>query len=130
VNKVSASAAEAVADICDGASLAVGGFGLSGIPAALIDALHARREEEGGHRLGDWGGRDPGGARRPALITIGIRLTRTSVGPDVDCAGPSAIQRADGFGTTPPCTTAVGTSGSSRLSGPAASHDVMAAIRA
>jgi 3-oxoacid CoA-transferase subunit A len=42
VNKVSASAAEAVADICDGASLAVGGFGLSGIPAALIDALHAQ----------------------------------------------------------------------------------------
>jgi 3-oxoacid CoA-transferase subunit A len=42
VNKVSASAAEAVADISDGASLAVGGFGLSGIPAALIDALHAQ----------------------------------------------------------------------------------------
>ena len=42
MNKVSASAAEAVADICDGASLAVGGFGLSGIPAALIDALHAQ----------------------------------------------------------------------------------------
>jgi 3-oxoacid CoA-transferase subunit A len=42
VNKVSASAAEAVADICDGASLAVGGFGLSGIPATLIGALHVQ----------------------------------------------------------------------------------------
>jgi 3-oxoacid CoA-transferase subunit A len=42
VNKVSASAAEAVADIPDGASLAVGGFGLSGVPAALIGALHAQ----------------------------------------------------------------------------------------
>ncbi len=42
MNKVSASAAEAVADISDGASLAVGGFGLSGIPAVLIDALHAQ----------------------------------------------------------------------------------------
>ncbi|WP_405390966.1 CoA transferase subunit A [Streptomyces sp. NBC_01102] len=40
MNKVSGSAAEAVADIPDGASLAVGGFGLSGIPDALIDALH------------------------------------------------------------------------------------------
>jgi len=40
VNKVSGSAAEAVADIPDGASLAVGGFGLSGIPDVLIDALH------------------------------------------------------------------------------------------
>ncbi|WP_338898126.1 CoA transferase subunit A [Streptomyces sp. TG1A-60] len=42
MNKVSASAAEAVADIPDGASLAVGGFGLSGVPAALIGALHAQ----------------------------------------------------------------------------------------
>ena len=33
------SAAEAVADITDGASLAVGGFGLCGIPDALIDAI-------------------------------------------------------------------------------------------
>jgi 3-oxoacid CoA-transferase subunit A len=40
VNKVRGSAAEAVADIPDGASLAVGGFGLSGIPAALVRALY------------------------------------------------------------------------------------------
>jgi len=33
------SAAEAVADIGSGASLAVGGFGLCGIPSALIEAL-------------------------------------------------------------------------------------------
>ncbi|QTI68439.1 CoA transferase subunit A [Gordonia sp. L191] len=42
INKVAASAAEAVADIPDGASLAVGGFGLSGIPRFLIDALLAQ----------------------------------------------------------------------------------------
>ena len=41
VNKVVSSAAEAVADITDGASLAVGGFGLSGIPHNLIDAIIA-----------------------------------------------------------------------------------------
>jgi 3-oxoacid CoA-transferase subunit A len=35
MDKVRASAAEAVADIRDGASLAVGGFGLSGIPDVL-----------------------------------------------------------------------------------------------
>ncbi|WP_406456698.1 CoA transferase subunit A [Streptomyces sp. NBC_00876] len=40
MNKVSGSAAEAVTDIPSGASLAVGGFGLSGIPDVLIDALH------------------------------------------------------------------------------------------
>jgi len=39
VDKVVASAAEAVADIADGATLAVGGFGLCGIPTVLIQAL-------------------------------------------------------------------------------------------
>ncbi|GGY33343.1 CoA transferase subunit A [Streptomyces djakartensis] len=42
MDKVWASADEAVADIPDGASLAVGGFGLSGIPDVLIQALHAQ----------------------------------------------------------------------------------------
>ena len=41
MDKVVSSAAEAVADITDGASLAVGGFGISGIPMALIDAVLA-----------------------------------------------------------------------------------------
>ena len=39
IDKSRASAAEAVADIPDGASLAVGGFGLSGNPIQLIEAL-------------------------------------------------------------------------------------------
>ncbi len=39
MDKVVASAAEAVADIADGASLAVGGFGLCGIPSVLIEAI-------------------------------------------------------------------------------------------
>jgi 3-oxoacid CoA-transferase subunit A len=39
MDKVIGSAAEAVADIPSGASLAVGGFGLCGIPTALIEAL-------------------------------------------------------------------------------------------
>ncbi|MEU5116232.1 CoA transferase subunit A [Streptomyces longwoodensis] len=42
MNKVRGSAAEAVADIPDGASLAVGGFGLSGVPDVLIRALYDR----------------------------------------------------------------------------------------
>jgi 3-oxoacid CoA-transferase subunit A len=42
MEKVVASAAEAVADIGDGASIAVGGFGLCGVPFTLIDAVHAR----------------------------------------------------------------------------------------
>lgn len=42
MDKTRASAAEAVADIPSGASLAVGGFGLSGVPIVLIRALLAR----------------------------------------------------------------------------------------
>ncbi len=42
MNKVLASAAEAVARIPDGATIMMGGFGLCGIPETLIDALRAR----------------------------------------------------------------------------------------
>ena len=42
IDKTYASAAEAVADIEDGATLAVGGFGLSGNPMALIRAIEER----------------------------------------------------------------------------------------
>ncbi|MFF6780502.1 3-oxoacid CoA-transferase subunit A [Streptomyces sp. NPDC012510] len=40
MDKVVASASEAVADVSDGASLTVGGFGLSGVPDILIQALY------------------------------------------------------------------------------------------
>src|SRR6516225_4155115 len=39
MDKVVTTTAEAVADVTDGSSLAVGGFGLCGIPQALIAAL-------------------------------------------------------------------------------------------
>jgi len=39
MDKLARSAADAVADITDGATLAVGGFGLCGIPSVLIEAL-------------------------------------------------------------------------------------------
>jgi 3-oxoacid CoA-transferase subunit A len=48
IDKTVASADEAVADIGDGASLAVGGFGLSGVPIVLIDAL-SRTDVSGLH---------------------------------------------------------------------------------
>ncbi len=47
MDKVVSSAAEAVADIGSGSSLAVGGFGLCGVPIKLIDALL----EQGADRL-------------------------------------------------------------------------------
>lgn len=42
MDKTAASAAQAVADIGDAASLAVGGFGLCGIPTTLISALYVQ----------------------------------------------------------------------------------------
>jgi 3-oxoacid CoA-transferase subunit A len=42
MDKVVATAPEAVADVPEGASLAVGGFGLSGVPNVLIQALYER----------------------------------------------------------------------------------------
>src|SRR6476620_4607359 len=42
MDKVVSSAAEAVDGIVDGASLAVGGFGLCGIPSVLIAEIHER----------------------------------------------------------------------------------------
>ena len=42
MDKVLQSAAEAVANIPDGARIMVGGFGMCGVPSALLDALHAR----------------------------------------------------------------------------------------
>jgi len=42
MNKVLASAADAVSRIPDGATILMGGFGLCGIPEHLIAALHAR----------------------------------------------------------------------------------------
>ncbi|EFC80997.1 CoA transferase subunit A [Parafrankia sp. EUN1f] len=42
MDKVVTSADEAVAAICDGASLAVGGFGLCGVPTVLIEAVLRR----------------------------------------------------------------------------------------
>ena len=42
MNKVMASAAEAVALVPDGATIMMGGFGVCGLPENLINALHVR----------------------------------------------------------------------------------------
>jgi 3-oxoacid CoA-transferase subunit A len=60
MNKVVGSAAEAVADIVDGSSIAVGGFGLCGIPNELIRALleHGAKDLEtvsNNCGVDDWG---------------------------------------------------------------------------
>jgi len=46
INKIVASAARAVADIPDGATVMIGGFGTAGMPSELIDALIAKGSKE------------------------------------------------------------------------------------
>ncbi|MGW2651820.1 CoA transferase subunit A [Streptomyces sp. NPDC001393] len=46
MDKVRGSAAEAVSDIPSGATLAVGGFGISGVPNTLIDAILAQGTDD------------------------------------------------------------------------------------
>lgn len=46
LNKITESAAEAISHINDGATILIGGFGLAGQPAELIDALIKRNAKE------------------------------------------------------------------------------------
>ena len=46
INKIVASLEEAVADVQDGATVMIGGFGNAGMPSALIDALIAQGARE------------------------------------------------------------------------------------
>ncbi|WP_369228135.1 CoA-transferase [Streptomyces sp. R39] len=76
-----ASAADAVADIPEGASPAVGGFGLCGIPAVLIGALLARHPRRAG--------RGPRPRRRQAIgtpVATGATL-RDRQGPPRSASG-------------------------------------------
>src|SRR3974377_429818 len=82
MDKVVATAAEAVADITDGSSLAVGGFGFCGIPEALIAALV------------DTGGRDlKAGANSSSGARGGVGGVELLVGEKV-VAGPPASWEA------------------------------------
>ena len=42
INKIALSVADALADVKDGATVLIGGFGTAGIPAELIDGLIAQ----------------------------------------------------------------------------------------
>jgi 3-oxoadipate CoA-transferase alpha subunit len=46
IDKIMASAAEALADVKDGSTVLIGGFGNAGMPSALIDALIAQGAKE------------------------------------------------------------------------------------
>jgi 3-oxoacid CoA-transferase subunit A len=74
LDKVVGSAADAVADISSGASLAVGGFGLNGIPSVLIAALMSQgasdlRVVSNNCGVDDWG---------LGLLLMAKRISRTT----------------------------------------------------
>ncbi|WP_327093007.1 CoA transferase subunit A [Nonomuraea sp. NBC_01738] len=85
MNKVVGTAAQALAGVRDGDSFAVGGFGLSGIPTVLIDALLAT----GATRLGVVSnncGTDGGGLGK--LLTAGriAQVTASYIGDNKEFA--------------------------------------------
>ncbi|MCS0603635.1 CoA transferase subunit A [Streptomyces sp. LP11] len=85
MDKVVTSAALAVADVPDGASIAVGGFGLSGVPNVLIAALHERGVTGLGVVSNNCGAMDSGLA---VLLTAGriARVTGSYIGANKEFA--------------------------------------------
>ncbi|MFE3739578.1 CoA transferase subunit A [Streptomyces sp. NPDC059134] len=85
MDKVVAGAAEAVADLGDGVSLAVGGFGLSGVPNELIKAVYARGVRDLAVVSNNCGALDSGLA---VLLTAGriARVTGSYIGANQEFA--------------------------------------------
>lgn len=92
-NKVSASVQDATADIPDGASIMVGGFGFPGTPEALVKALLDRGVGNLTCICGPWyaGARRTTGAA--ALIASG-QVSRVITAPPV-AAGPDSASEDD-----------------------------------
>ncbi|MFB7631150.1 CoA transferase subunit A [Streptomyces sp. NPDC056149] len=85
MDKVVASAAEAVADVRDGATLAVGGFGLSGVPDVLVHAVYDKGVEGLGIVSNNCGAMDRGLA---VLLAAGriARVTGSYIGANKEFA--------------------------------------------
>ncbi|MFC9245888.1 CoA transferase subunit A [Streptomyces sp. NPDC057136] len=85
MDKVVSTADEAVADVRDGATLAVGGFGLSGVPNALIQAVYASGVDGLGVVSNNCGAMDSGLAVLLAAGRIG-RVTGSYIGANKEFA--------------------------------------------
>ncbi|MDQ0773174.1 3-oxoacid CoA-transferase subunit A [Streptomyces aurantiacus] len=85
MDKVVSTAAEAVADVPDGATLAVGGFGLSGVPNVLIQALYERGVRDLGVVSNNCGAMESGLA---VLLAAGriARVTGSYIGANKEFA--------------------------------------------
>ena len=94
LDKTVGSAAEAVADIPQGASLAVGGFGLCGIPMVLIQALLERR-------VGDLSVVSNNGRRNFGVVVDGVSdvvdIAADGVRPVPDLGSKEATQHICGL---------------------------------
>jgi 3-oxoacid CoA-transferase subunit A len=85
MNKVVASAAQAVSDVDDGATIAVGGFGLCGVPKVLINALYDKGAGSLGIVSNNCGAMDQGLA---VLLSAGriARVTGSYIGQNKEFA--------------------------------------------
>ena len=105
MDKVVTSAAEAVADIESGATLAVGGFGLCGVPSVLIDAVLETGAEDlqavsNNCGVDEWGLGRPQGTLAERMRAGGTGIpafyTATGVGTQVADGGLPWRYDADG----------------------------------
>ncbi|MFI6096013.1 CoA transferase subunit A [Lentzea sp. NPDC051213] len=85
MNKVVASAQEAVSDVDSGSTVAVGGFGLCGVPTVLINALYDKGADELGIVSNNCGAMDQGLA---VLLAAGriARVTGSYIGQNKEFA--------------------------------------------
>lgn len=85
MNKIVASAAAAVSDVDDGATVAVGGFGLCGVPKVLINALYDKGVGSLGIVSNNCGAMDQGLA---VLLSAGriARVTGSYIGQNKEFA--------------------------------------------
>ena len=77
IDKIRRAAADALAGVPDGASVAIGGFGQVGVPVDLIDAL-CDRDVRGLHVIANNGGRGLPGERGIARLLTEHRVSRFS----------------------------------------------------
>ena len=96
-SKVFSSAAEAVADISDGAIVMIGGYAVPGTPQGLVSALISKGARDLTCISGPWYGGEPGLSDVSSLVAGGqVKRIITATPIDQDCFVPALDRRSQG----------------------------------
>lgn len=94
INKLCKSAEEAVKDVKGNSTLLVGGFGFSGVPNTLINAVHARSEVKNLTVVSNNAGMPGAGLGRYNVFYVAINSrTNISTHRQANCLSPSRSPR-------------------------------------